>query len=110
MTFETFQHTCIAATGMLEAERETLLDFINMNGVEFSVETTNVKGIFGFGVMMSYGTDTHIEYFLKTANLETAIVKNIIDAAIAMADWIEKERDIDQYDLQELTNRDHENN
>jgi hypothetical protein len=110
MTFEIFQHTCIAATGMLEAERETLLDFINMNGVEFSVVSTNVKGIFGFGVMMSYGADSHIEYFLKTANPKTTVVKNIIDAAIVMANWIEKERDINQYDLQELTNRQYEDN
>lgn len=110
MTFETFLHTCIAATGMLEAERETLLDFTNINGVEFSVVTTNVKGTFGFGVIMSYGTDSHIEYFLKTANPKTVIVKNIIDAAIVMANWIEKGRDIDQYDLRELTNRHHEDN
>jgi hypothetical protein len=95
---------------MLEAERQTLLDFTNINGVEFSVVTTNVKGTFGFGVIMSYGTDSHIEYFLKTANPKTTVVKNIIDAAIVMANWIEKERNIDQYDLQELTNRQYEDN
>ncbi len=52
MIFETFQHMCIAAIGMLESERETKLDFTNQNGVEFGISIRKYRYEFSFGIFI----------------------------------------------------------
>ena len=106
MIFETFQHMCIAAIGMLESERETNLDFINQNGISFDTRVTPLR----LKLVMSFGDIVHHEIFLSVRDYETITAQNVIDAAIAMADWVEENKNIDQYDLRELTNRHHEDN
>lgn len=110
MIFETFQHMCIAAIGMLESERNIQIDFINQNGVYFEVVSTQEKSVYKFGVLMTYGDKANYESFLKFSDPEGVTVKHIIDAAIAMADFIDQNRNIDQYDLIELKNRHHDHN
>lgn len=110
MIFETFQYMCIAAIGMLESERETNLDFINQNGVYFEVVSTRDKDSYKFGVLMSYGDKAHFECFTKTNSPESITSNNVISTAIRIADFVDQNRNIDQYDLVELKNRHHENN
>ncbi len=105
MIFETFQHMCIAAIGMLESERDTQIDFTNQNGVEFSTRITPFK----LKLVMSFDDIVCSETFLTIKDPEKATALDIIDAAIAMADWVEENINIDQYDLIELKNRHHDN-
>ncbi len=105
MIFETFQHMCIAAMGMLESERETNLDFTNHNGVEFSTRITPFK----LKLVMSFDDTVCSETFLTITDPEKATALDIINAAIAMADFIGQNRNIDEYDLIELKNRHHDN-
>lgn len=94
---------CIAAIGMLESERETNLDFTNQNGVSFDTRITPL----GLKLVMSFNKIVCTETFLSITP-EKATAKHIIDAAIAMSDFVDQNRNIDQYDLQELKNRYHE--
>jgi len=110
MIFDTFKHMCIVSVGMIEAERETNLDFTNINGVQFEVVTMEDKKGFYFGVIMQYGNSTNTEIFLTVTEPEKTRAMDVINATIAMADFIEEKKNIDQYDLQELNKRHFEDN
>jgi hypothetical protein len=109
MIFETFQHMCIAAIGMLESERDTQIDFTNQNGVEFGISIRAHKKEFEFGLFIGCEETAYFECFLKSSTPEEITAKHIIDAAISMADFVGQNRNIDQYDLIELKNRHHDN-
>lgn len=109
MIFETFQHMCIAAIGMLESERETNLDFTNQNGVEFEVRITKTFAHFNLGIYIQTSEGGYYEPFLKIFNPREITAQKVINAAISIADFIDQNRNIDQYDLVELKNRHHDN-
>lgn len=109
MIFETFQHMCIAAIGMLESERDSKLDFTNQNGVEFEASITKTFSHFNLGMYIKTPDYGYYEPFFKIFNPKEITAQKVIDAAIAMADFVDQNRNIDQYDLIELKNRHHDN-
>lgn len=114
MIFEIFQHMCIAVIGMLESERDTQIDFTNPNGVKFeSIVARTFMDEFYLGLQITYEDDEmdhcYIEDFLRLKDTEEITAQHVIEAAITMADFVDQNRNIDQYDLIELKNRHHDN-
>jgi len=98
MTIETFKETAIAIIGLIESEREMQFDRTNHNDVKFDACVGWFKG-FSIHYSISYGGTTYMKNFYGVTDPNKVTIQGIIDAVKEMADFLEENKYIDQYNL-----------
>jgi len=98
MTIETFKETAIAIIGLVESEREMEFDRTNCNDVKFDVCVGWFKG-YSIQYSISYGGTTYMKNFYGVTDPNKVTIQGIIDAVKEMADFLEENKYIDQYNL-----------
>jgi len=101
MIIETFKYYTTAIIGLIESEREINFDQTNFNGVRFEA-VVGAYGRISIYYSISFGNTEFMKYFYGVTDPEKVTLQGIIDAVKDMADFLEENKYMDQFELQTL--------
>ena len=108
MTTSTFKETALAIIGLVQSEREMEFDRVNHNGVQFDACVGWFKG-FSIHYSISFGGATYMKNFYGVTDPNKVTIQGIIDAVKDMAEFLEQNKYMDQYELKTLIQERNEN-
>lgn len=109
MIIETFKHYTTAIIGLIESEREINFDRTNINDVKFEACVGWHKG-YSIHYSISFGGTTYMKSFYGVTDPNKVTIQGIIDAVKDMAEFLEQNKYMDQYELKTLIKERYENN
>lgn len=109
MTSEVFNRYATAIIGLIESERDINFDRTNHNDTRFET-IVGFSGGFSIHYSISYGGIELMKNFYGVLDPEKVTLQGIIDAVKEMADYLEENKNMDQYDLQTIIQDRYENN
>ena len=109
MISEIFNRYTTAIIGLIESEREINFDRTNCNDIKFET-IVGFSGGFSIHYSISYGGIELMKNFYGVTDPEKVTLQGIIDAVKEMADYLEENKYMDQYDLQTLIEDRYANN
>jgi hypothetical protein len=101
MITQVFKYYTTAIIGLIESEREINFDRTNVNDVKFET-VIGYKGGFSLHYSISYGGIELMKNFYGVTDPEKVTLQGIIDAVKDMADFLEENKYMDQFELQTL--------
>lgn len=101
MISEVFNRYATAIIGLIESEREINFDRINCNDVKFEAIVGWFKG-YSIHYSISFGGIEYQKTFYGVTDPEKVTLQGIIDAVKDMAEFLEQNKYMDQYELKTL--------
>lgn len=108
MTSEVFNRYATAIIGLIESERDINFDRTNHNDIKFET-TVGFSGGFSIHYSISYGCIELMKNFYGVLDPEKVTLQGIIDAVKEMADYLEENKNMDQYELKTLIKEKYDN-
>ena len=108
MIIETFKYYTTAIIGLIESEREINFDRTNSNDVKFET-ILSYSGDFSLHYLISFGDIELMKNFYGVTDPEKVTLQGIIDAVKDMADFLEENKYMDQFELQTLIQERYDN-
>lgn len=109
MIIETFKHYTTAIIGLVQSEREMEFDRTNHNDVKFETCVGWFKG-YSIHYSISYRGTTYMKNFYGVTDPKKVTIQGIIDAVKDMAEFLEQNKYMDQYELKTLMQERYDNN
>lgn len=109
MIIETFKHYTTAIIGLIESERDINFDRTNINDVKFEACVGWFKG-YSIHYSISFGGTTYMKNFYGVTDPNKVTIQGIIDAVKDMAEFLEQNKYMDQYELKTLIKEKYDNN
>jgi hypothetical protein len=108
MMTSTFKHYTTAIIGLIESERDINFDRTNHNGVKFEAIVGYSDG-FSLHYSISFGGIELMKNFYGVTDPQKVTLDGIISAVKDMAEFLEENKYIDQFELQTLISEKFEN-
>lgn len=109
MIINVFKFYTTAIIGLIESEREINFDRTNTNDVKFET-VIGYGGGFSLHYSISFGDLEYMKNFYGVTDPEKVTLQGIIDAVKDMAEFLEENKYIDQFELQTLISEKYDNN